>query len=257
MDNLFGVSVTQRIKQIKQPRGGYLNPKVFVQEIINDDEEFFDKNEENLNPALVGMAVDYLTRFMENQDLEESFKISIMGASILGKLEIADKLLSEIQGLDDQSIINAVKMTGFDVAYRYSSLYYKDVEEINPNEKTIEHIKKMVERSIIFLNLQGNKVLDGFNFPGGYSDIVTSGDGDFITENTIWDFKVSARPITKEYTLQLLMYWRMGLKSDYDTFSKIQYLGIFNPRNNTIYKLNVNEIDQNIIKEVEQDVIGY
>ncbi len=57
-------SVTQRISKIKQPRGGYIKPKEFEQ-ISLDGGSIDDLHpEENVSPGLVGIAVDYLTRFM-------------------------------------------------------------------------------------------------------------------------------------------------------------------------------------------------
>ena len=41
---------------------------------------------------------------------------------------------------------------------------------------------------------------------GGYTYTVESGDGDFLTADTLWDFKVSKSKPTNKHTLQLLMY---------------------------------------------------
>ena len=71
---------------------------------------------------------------------------------------------------------------------------------------------------------------DGFTFEGGYTDIVSSGDGDYLTEDTLWDFKVSKEEPKSKYTLQLLMYYIMGCHSIHPEFQKIEKLGIFNPR---------------------------
>jgi hypothetical protein len=78
------------------------------------------------------------------------------------------------------------------------------------------------------------KLLDGFTFEGGYTDTVSKGDGDLTTAYTLWDFKVSKAKVKKEYTLQLLMYWRMGLHSVHPEFQSIKYLGIYNPRLNQV-----------------------
>lgn len=107
------------------------------------------------------------------------------------------------------------------------------------------------------MNNYGPKVLDGFTFEGAYTDIISSGDGDFTTENTLWDFKVTKRPIRKEHTLQLLIYWRMGLHSIHPEFKKIKFLGIYNPRKNEVLRLDVSNIPQNLIVEIEKEVIGY
>ena len=51
-------SVTQRIKEIKQPRGGYIKPSQFKLQKI-DDEKILNE-QENVHASVIGMAVDYL-----------------------------------------------------------------------------------------------------------------------------------------------------------------------------------------------------
>lgn len=251
-----GCSVTQRVKNIKQPRGGYINPKIM--NVIEQSDGISELNlEENIHPALVGLSVDYLTRFMLGTPIEESFKISTIGAKIIKEEKKAQKLLTDIIGLDNKSIINAVKLSGFDVCYRAGTNGYRPVDEINPNSATIENIRTMVNRSLKFFEQYGPIVLDGFTFEGGYTNIVSRGDGDFITADTLWDFKVSKAKPKKEYTLQLLMYWRMGLHSKHSEFKNVKYLGIYNPRLNIVYQLNVNDIPDEVISKVEKEVIGY
>lgn len=107
---------------------------------------------------------------------------------------------------------------------------YKPVEEIKPDSDTIENIVIMVKRSLTFWKEYGPITKDGFTFEGGYTDIVSSGDGDYLTEDTLWDFKVSKEEPKSKYTLQLLMYYIMGGHSIHPEFQKIEKLGIFNPR---------------------------
>jgi hypothetical protein len=57
----------------------------------------------------------------------------------------------------------------------------------------------MVERSLKFVEEYGPIILEGFTFEGGYTDIVQAGDGDFITEDTLWDFKVTSASITTRH----------------------------------------------------------
>lgn len=248
-------SVTQRIKEIKQPTGGYINPKEF--KIIKLEDQIELNNEENINPGLVGLAVDYMTRFMNNNDKENAFKISLMGALEINELKKAQRLLENIVGLDNQSIINACKLCGYDVCYRAGIAYFKNVDEINPDENTIFNIKVMIERGLKFFQKYGPVVQDGITFKGGYTSVISAGDADFITEDTLWDFKVSKNNPTKEYTLQLIIYYLLGIHSYSCDFSKIKKIGIFNPRKNIIYQYEIENIPKEIIKEIEQDVIGY
>ena len=161
-----------------------------------------------------------------------------------------------MKGLDDCSITNAIKLTKLDVYYR-AGLGYKSVSEIKPDQATIQNVRTMVERSLHFLEVYGPKLLDGFNFEGGYTDMVSKGDGDLTTVDTLWDFKVSKAKVKKEHTLQLLIYWRMGLYSVHPEFQSIKYLGIYNPRLNQVYRIAVADIPEDVIREVEEKVIGY
>ncbi len=252
----MGCSVTQRIKQVKQPRGGYINPKEFKPESLGDGAEALNP-EENVHASLMGLAVDYMTRFMSGASAEDAFKISMMGARLIGEGTKALKMMASIKGLDDAYLTNALKLSGFDVCFRAGIMGYKPVDEINPDKSTIQNVRTMVERSLHFLEVYGPKILDGFTFEGGYTDTVSTGDGDFTTSDTLWDFKVSKMPVKKEHTLQLLMYWRMGLHSIHPEFQGIKYLGIYNPRLNEVCRIAVDDIPEDVITEVETGVIGY
>ena len=251
-----GYSVTQRIKQINQPRGGYINPRTLEVVSLGDGIDAL-KPGENVSPGLIGSAVDYLTRFMLGDPAKEAFAISMLGARRIGKRSEASRLMAGIKGLDDRSITNAVKLAGFDVCFRSNPGNYRPVEGINPDESTIQNVRTMVERSLRFFDEYGPVVFGGFTFEGGYTDTVSSGDGDFMTADTLWDFKVSKARPTKSHTLQVLMYWRMGLRSIHAEFQNVKYLGIYNPRLNEVYRISVDVIPRDVIAEVDRDVIGY
>ena len=209
------------------------------------------------------MVVDYLTRFIISHDKENAFHISMLGAQyalIDGGYIKALKLLENVKGLDDNSIVCACKLTSFDVWYRNpvfgeSSPTYED---INPDQDTIENIRILVERSINFFDKYGPITKDGFTFePNGYTSIVTSGDGDFLTKDTLWDFKVSKNKPTSKHTLQLLMYWIMGKHSGQDIFDDINKIGIFNPRLNEVYVYVMDDLSKSVLDDVSKSVVGY
>lgn len=252
----MGCSVTQRVGQVKQPRGGYLKPKDFEEIILGPGIEELNK-EENIDPNLVGTAVEYLVHFMTGASSDKAFYISIMGARLINKEKEAEALLKKVKGLDDNSIVSALKLTGFDTCRRAGFSTYKPVEQIEPDNATIENVRTMVNRSLHFFDVYEPKVLDGFTFRGGYTETVNSGDGDFTTIDTIWDFKELKGSIEKKHTLQLLMYWRMGLNSIHLEFNNLKYLGFYNPRLNKVYRIEVDKIPEAIINEVESEVIGY
>lgn len=248
-------SVTQRISKIKQPRGGYLNPNDF--EIVKLDDIRSLNGCENIHASLIGLAVDYLTRFMKTKNAEEAFAISRLGAEIVMSEDIFDMFIGKVTGLDDKSITYACKLCGFDAAFRAGIMAYKPVEQINPDAKTIEDIRTMVERSLRFFEKYGPVTHEGFTFEGGYTKTVDAGDGDFLTEDTLWDFKTSVKDPTNKHTLQLLMYYIMGLHSKHAYYKKIKKLGIYNPKLNKVYLYEISNISPDIIKSVEDDVICY
>lgn len=276
-------SVTMRINAIKQPRGGYIKPSEFKAITLDDGTILY--NEENVHASIIGMAVDYLTRLTMGTDSREAFKISLLGAAyaeifgIQNSKDTAARLLKNINGLDDNSIISACKLVTFDVWYRNqpAAMMAKGYRDTNPDKATIENIRTLVNRSIMFFEKYGPITKDGFTFEpvktnedayenmiktgkgtyGGYTATVEFGDGDFLTADTLWDFKVSKSKPTNKHTLQLLMYWIMGQHSGQDIFKSISKLGIFNPRLNTVYVLDISRISDNIIKTVEDEVICY
>ena len=99
--------------------------------------------------------------------------------------------------------------------------------------------------------------MEGFDFEGGYTDRITSGSGDFLTGDTLWDFKVSGYPPNPRYTLQLLIYWRTGLHSVHPEYQSIRRLGFFNPRRNEVWLLDVDRITPELIDWTDRELIGY
>ena len=213
--------------------------------------------EESIVASFVGTAVDYLSRFMDGTAVEEAFEISLLGARAMRLEAKAFGLLDDVKRLDDLSITKACQLAGFDSAFRAGPLAYRPVEGIVPNQATIANIRIMVERSLSFFKAFGPVTADGFTMEGAYTATITTGDGDFLTKDTLWDFKVSTNKPNKDHTLQLLIYYLMGRRSIHPEFQTIENLGIFNPRQNTIYQLPISEISDQVIKEVETNVIGY
>jgi hypothetical protein len=261
---LFGCSVTQRIKQVRQPIGGYINPKTLTKEFLLKD-GVFEFPKESAHPSLVGLAVDYLTRYMLGDSAEEAFKISLLGLEVCesaGMKEDAEygrELLGRLsRDLNMTTVESAIKLCGFDVCMRVGMAGYKSITLINADLYTCSNVAIMVKRNLNLFKVYGAPVLNGFVFKGGYTFTVGSGDGDFVTPDTLWELKVSVREPTKEWTLQTLMYWRMGLHSEHrEIFEKVKYLGIVNPRKNAVYRIAVANIPEKNIEAVERDVIGY
>lgn len=263
-------SVTGRISEVKQPWGGYIKPSCFKEIKFNDNRTL---GEDNVCPQIVGMAVDYLTRFIVDGDVNNAFDISIRGyerrITILGKetyySDVSEgtdiqTLISKIKGLDDISIIATCQACAYDAWFRnlFGAVKAAPASDNIPNHETICNIRTMVQRGMDFWEKFGPVTVSGFTFgDSGYTKTVSTGDGDYLTKDTIWDFKVLKTKIKSKHTLQLLMYWIMGQHSGKEEFLHINKLGVFNPRLNTAYILDVKDISQNVIQSVENEVICY
>lgn len=248
------VSVVQRIRTINQPRGGYLNIKSFSTINYDDGQKLHDT--ENIHSSIVGLAVDYLTRFMTTCDKHNAFRISIMGAKRINREKDAIAYLNGIERLDDRSIILACKLAGFDVCIRSGKERYVEIGVADLN--TIHNIRVMVLRAMNIVYESGDLVEVGPIFPLGYTEIVDSGDADFLTTEALIDIKTSKKEPNKNDTLQILMYYILGKNSLMcDRYINIKNLVIANPRLNEKYYIKTDYINANIINDVEKEVIGY
>lgn len=260
----MGISVTGRVQDYNQPHGGFINPKELTRTLYDDG---WVLAEENIHPSLVGTVVDYMTRVTLGVSVGEAFSLSILGMCAAGKVDMAEELLNRITGLNEESIHAACMLANYDQAARVN------VRDVYPDTATINNIEIMVNRSMAFFDIAGEPVLTGFTFEpegctekefltmadqcGGYTSTVSSGDGDYLMNNSLWDFKVSKNEPTSKHTLQLLMYWRMGIHSGRKEYQNIETIGIFNPRLNAAYAYKTSDVLQEIINVVDKEVIGY
>lgn len=278
-------SVTKRIESIKQPYGGYIKIGEFEKTVFDDGRIL--NEDENISASVVGTVVDYLTRFLYTGDEKTAFIIPMMGAEkaenngYKNASRIARSYLNGIKRkLDKKTVISACKLVyEFDVWYRSTvagmAVASKGVVA-NPDDKTIENIIVMVNRGLEFFESYGPITQDGFTFEppnsnrddyisamkmgktyGGYTPTVATGDGDFLTSDTLWDFKVLKKSPQSKHTLQILMYWIMGQHSGQAIFNGIKKIGIYNPRSNTAYTLDVSKIHSDTISAIEKEVICY
>jgi hypothetical protein len=249
-------SVTQRIAKVKQPYGGYIRPRDLEETVLGPGIDALCPDE-NIRATAMGTAVDYLTRVQMGSKPEDVFSDAIHGADEIGNGSEARALVDEVVGLDDASLAAAAKLSMYDAVYRAGSAAYVPIGSISPDAGTLSNMRTMVNRSMTFFDLYGPKVADGLTFEGGYTAYIATGDGDFMTADTLWDFKVSKRKPSSKHTLQLLVYWRMGLHSVHPEYGAVRFLGIYNPRLNAVYRISVDAIPGDVVDTVENEVIGY
>lgn len=256
------VSVTQRIKQIKQPRGGYIPPKLMHQQFFEDGKML---REENISPAQMGVMVDYLTRFKQTGDFEQAFDIplkGLRGAKLhlpeLPMISEAEKLIPLIADFSDKSIAAATVFTSyFDTLFRQGPSALKFLEPKIPDAATMENMRIMIDRAIKFFTDESPVIKSELTFVGGYTETIDLGDADYMSRDTLWDMKVSKKAPLNKYTLQLAVYYSMAKHADDPDYLGLTTVGIFNPRLNTAYRLPMSEVDPAVIDAIDREVIGY
>ena len=254
-------SVTQVIKTTKQPRGGYLNPGSMTETDMESGTALNPR--ENIPPAMMGLIVDYMSRFMLTGDAEDAFAISLRGAAVMqevygmGDWWRACSLLEGISGLNRSSISAAYQLVSYDAAWRAGYDRYVDMTDRDVDGRTADNAIEMVNRTLRFVDRFGPITAEGMTFPGGYTDKVSAGDADFCTRDTLWDMKVSKNGPTKDHTLQLMMYYLMGRHAECDWAGDIKSIGIWNPRLDKAWTKAIAEIDIKVIDAIRRDVIGY
>ena len=250
-------TVTQRIRAVEQPAEGYIPISKFS---VKKYEDFCQLHyKENISANYVGLAVDYLTRFYVTKNVEEAFDISMLGAKILreeyGMETEYQNCLELLEKIQQGDVFSAVQLVAYDEVYRAGII---DIPKLEADKFTIENIKIMVNRGVRFLKNCGKEIKSGLDFEGGYTDVVVNGDCDYLTENALIDFKVIRGEMTTNYSLQILMYYLMGLRSENKKyFEQVKWLALFNPRKNIVYFVNVKKISESVIEEVSKKVIGY
>lgn len=258
----MAASVTGILANIKQPRGGYLPLSNFDIESHCDDLRVV--GDYNIAPSLVGLAVDYGTRIALGNDPEETFEVATVGAGMVGASDVAESLIADIDAaalesgeIDEKSVVSLCKLSGFDSAFRAGASAYRPVSEINPDRQTIADIGNLILRTKAFFDASAEPVIAGFTFEGAYTDDAGASDGDYICGDTLWDLKVSKNEPTIKNTMQVLLYYLMGLRSSKDEFKAVTRIGLFNPWLQKSWSISVFDLDESFLSMVENDILGY
>lgn len=253
-------SVTKRISQIELSKFDMpIKVSDFVIEKIDNDNLTVDIPIDKR--WLVGLAVDYLVRLNSNPSVRptDAFNISLQGAKLVNETSKALKLINSLNNdLESKTIKAACKLCGYDVALRQDPLFYKNIDEINPSATLISSIRVLVERTLHYLSYYGGIKEYGTTFEGGYTDLVDSGDCDYLTGNGLWDLKITDKQMTNTFILQLLAYYTLGMHSErVDTFKWIKSIGIINPLRSEVYYFKLYKLSNSILNFISHTLLGY
>lgn len=248
-------TVTQRVKMVKQLPNGYIKVKDFDHIQLDDKKKL--NQEECIQPNVMGSLIDYLFRWYKTKDVEKAFDYGIRGLNKVNP-SLCNQLINQIVDLSDESLLAAAKLASWDSNFR-AGVQPQPINKLD--KKTADNIRIMLDRCIEFEKIYGpvlnEEVTFGDIFSPAYDGVIKAGDGDFMTEDTLWDMKVSKYKITPQHTLQIMVYYLMAKRSKLKKFDNINKVGFFNPRLNTVYVLDALKIDPGIIYAIYRNVIGY
>lgn len=247
------MSVTSVVKATKQPRGGFIPNKLMDKKDIKIAKELnvYEKGEDNGSPTVIGLSVDYLSRLIYSKEkVEDVFDISIRGYELVRKKQ---PHIKEYNDLSDESVRQAYILSQYDSAVRAG---FYDIIEKEPSRKVIEDIRILTQRTLDFYgSLEGVSFHPTFEdltgeSSGGYTFKCNSGDGDFLSKDTLWDLKVSKTKPSKDHTLQVLLYFLMGKASGQEKYKNLTHVGIFNPKLNTKFTYRVDNLSQETLSKI-------
>ena len=249
-------SVTQRTLTVKQPYGGYLPVREMDVQRFDDGCEL--SRQGIAEPTLLGTTVDSLFRLRLGGTPEEVFDLAIRVVAAHGveNPAVFHKCLKEVDWQTNKGVAAAFRLCDL---FQYGFSFTMGPVRVNSrlyNKYDVANARVMLDRLQHWV-MDKTVIRNGFVMPGGYSEIVNCGDGDLLTQDGLWDIKLLKRSPTSKNTLQLLMYWRMGLRSEEPADFDVSHLGIFNPKLNMEWSARTDQISDDVVEEVERFAIGY
>lgn len=231
--------------------------------LMTDDKTDLQGDEESLKPTLLGTLIDYLTRIVIYKDLKAfDFIKNTKNKKLIQQLKKDFRDIDYTQ-LTQENIKLVTRLCLFEHSFRGNEYIDPLKENIEINTLTCDHIKIMLNRANNFFNKFGHPVLTQYK-----CSITTSlkektyvevyGDGDYLLQDALVDFKVSKNGPTQDYVRQLLIYYiglvGKDLKKKKVKREEIKYLIIFNPRLDMFYKLDLESISEASLGEVNKNI---
>lgn len=257
-------------KTANQPEGGFL-PVYCLEQIYGaPDKDLHPFYMENLPPRFASTLVDSISKFLAGAPLETAFHRTIVGAEMAEEYypDSVNRVkwhLARIRGIDRNSIFHAFE------AVQYNDWYYnflgalvqfqKNEEEKPsfPNRASLENVQLLIERSMAFFEVFGPVVQYDVPFsPNGYTGKTKgNAESDFLTKDTLWEFRVSRFRPNCHHTLQMLMYYIMGKHSQNPLYDTVTTIGIYNPFLDIVFRYNMSDMPVEYLREVELDILGF
>lgn len=289
------LTVTERIKTMTKKSGTYIetigelpvvslrefegSPKSFTLEELDYEMDLHARDSESVSPSVIGPAVEGLFKMAMGQNASVAFRASFLGAILLDNIgelgEKPDEFIvgrhaSQAQGLMDQlgatlgkgkpyEAKHGIDLCTYDVVYRTGNpAYYRPYSRLTL--ETEENVYRMVDYAKeVFKDLhEGDTVKEVAFDKESFGRYIAKGDGDFMTDQTLWDMKVWTKSFDKKVYIQLLCYYLLGMngRTTRAHYENLEYIGVINPRLQESHRLRIADIPQADLDLVREKVIG-
>lgn len=286
-------SVTDTIKKINQPDGGYLPLSLFEETTYKDNEKIIC----SIKPLYVGKVIDDIIHEIIRSDYRNIFRSEIIGyesrvdwftnafatSTKKAKTKMRHQIIEEDleKHVEIEYMLSKLKLYAYDndiknmLNYTYGIVQYSiwhdnfeyvskkaTVESSRPkglSKADLARLQRLVSRTLLWLQSSyKDRIIPDYKFyPNGYSDLIKYGVGDFVCDKTLYDIKCIKDDPTIENTLQLLMYYCMGIHSNNKLYSGIEHLGIYSPVLNKKWVASVDNISKELVDFVNTNIISY
>ena len=259
-----------------QPYGGYIPTKDLTEEPLTDEPLYRSLLETSckmgtLTPQSLGLVFDYILRtdlaVMAGSDpvdaVLNAFEVSFLGAKLINKIDDALTLgqkIADLYGKKKKKLAKiaqvASELVVYDAVFR-AGYYNPDAEPPRVSEGDKNALELMLGATEVYLLEKERLVSLGYGFRALEAEKVAPSDGDILTVDSLIDLKCSIKKPTSKHTLQLILYYILGLHEMSTEFKRLKYLKIVNPRLGQVYSYEISKLDTEDLKTIERDIMGY
>ncbi|MDO4220188.1 MAG: hypothetical protein Q4D22_03095 [Candidatus Saccharibacteria bacterium] len=266
------------LKKGIQSRGGFIHPKDMAESSFDEDKfslytyaQLVETSYIGIPPSSLGTLFDYLLRTemyissgVETMDaIMNSFFTSVKGATRVNEFDKVRDLMINLYDCYNRKKENyrkivslAVQLVRYDTAFR-SGYFDPNEKPYKVAEEEASIIDYMLKATQIYLMTHEKITRLGVSFNAIGAKNCAPSDADLLGEDALIDIKLIRKEPTSQHTLQLLLYYIMGLHEYHDEFVGVKYLKVLNPRKGKIYSYDIAKIDIDTLKHVEKNIMGY
>ena len=257
-----------------QPHGGFLSPDEMAIESISKEEDYEKKNSilnnlGNISSTSLGLVFDYLFRLEYYLDrgkpfmdaANNAFSIAYKGAMLSGRYydlnELFEKLKTYYERRDKNFrniLYTSCKIVNYDTIIR-CGIFNSFFRPPTMTTADAELMNRMLHATKEYLKNK-NELKFGMEFLAKDFKRIMRSDCDLIADDSLIDFKCLSKKITSKHTLQLIMYYILGIYEEPEIFRNIKYLKIINPKLGLVYSYEISKIDYLKLSLIEEEIMG-